>query len=287
MPLGFAKVETDSFGGVTVRLQDGELALSPAAFRERLRAALGGWRTGGTRGVWLPLPVEAASFVPVAVSLGFEYHHAKKSYIMLTAWLPAPPNTLPEYPHHQLGVGGMVLNRDGEVLCIQEKRGMTAGMTDFWKLPGGLVDHGEDLQLAVVREVLEETGIRTVFRCVASARETHSGPFGTTDIYMICCLALDPKAYESGFVPTPAPQQEEIANASWKPLRPLLASKYYTRGLYGDLLRTAAAVAVRLENGEAGLGLAQTQQMGLAKKLESLYYAGVAPPWNAEPKAKL
>ena len=31
-----------------------------------------------------------------------------------------------------------------EILAIQEKTGVTAGWKDFWKVPGGLVDSGED-----------------------------------------------------------------------------------------------------------------------------------------------
>ena len=46
-----------------------------------------------------------------------------------------------------------MINARDEVLGIQEKRGVTAGLTDFWKIPGGLVDRGEDLRDAAVREV--------------------------------------------------------------------------------------------------------------------------------------
>merc|ERR1712046_41301 len=151
-----------------------------------------------------------------AVDLGFDFHHARPGYAMLTRWLPDTPSSLPLYPHHQIGVGGMVLDNAGRVLCIQERAGMTAGMKDFWKLPGGLVDPQEDLCDAVVREVLEETGVKAVFECVATIRETHSGPFDSTDLYAICILRLD-DSYE-GVPPQPVPQDSEIAACEWRDL---------------------------------------------------------------------
>ena len=89
--------------------------------------------------------------------------------------------------------------------CARWRRGMwlspvgcdagpTAALKDFWKLPGGLVDPGEDVCRAAEREVpprcraplaaavadgdpkvFEETGVRARFSRLAGARETHSG----------------------------------------------------------------------------------------------------------------
>ncbi|UVI33052.1 NUDIX domain-containing protein [Paenibacillus spongiae] len=54
-----------------------------------------------------------------------------------------------------LSVGG-VLVKDGEVLLVQIGYGNNRGQ---WMIPGGLVDPGESLEEAVVREVREETGL--------------------------------------------------------------------------------------------------------------------------------
>jgi 8-oxo-dGTP diphosphatase len=54
---------------------------------------------------------------------------------------------------------GAVVRRDDELLVVRRGHGPAAGQ---WSVPGGRVRFGEDLREAVVREVLEETGIEVV-----------------------------------------------------------------------------------------------------------------------------
>ena len=56
----------------------------------------------------------------------------------------------------QLCVGAIVIDC-GRLLVIQRGRGAAVGK---WSVPGGRVDWGETLAPAVVRELLEETGLR-------------------------------------------------------------------------------------------------------------------------------
>ena len=49
-----------------------------------------------------------------------------------------------------------MLNEAGDVLMVQELHGPLRG-SGTWKMPTGLVNHGEDLHIAAPREVLEET----------------------------------------------------------------------------------------------------------------------------------
>jgi 8-oxo-dGTP pyrophosphatase MutT (NUDIX family) len=53
-------------------------------------------------------------------------------------------------------VGGVVINPAGFLLVVQRKNEPARGL---WSLPGGRVEHGETAEVAVVREVTEETGI--------------------------------------------------------------------------------------------------------------------------------
>lgn len=61
-----------------------------------------------------------------------------------------------EFPSAPLvGVGGVVV-QDNRVLLVQ--RG-TEPLKGQWSIPGGLIDVGETLREAVIREVKEETGL--------------------------------------------------------------------------------------------------------------------------------
>ena len=66
---------------------------------------------------------------------------------MMAAWLPTDEgNMLPNPVSHYAGVGGLVQNGDGDVLLVSEK--YTSGNhSGVWKLPGGLVNLGETLQV--------------------------------------------------------------------------------------------------------------------------------------------
>ena len=71
------------------------------------------------------------------------------------------PSTLPYRPC----VGIMVLNGENRVWTgrrIAEPRGEMDGASRLWQMPQGGIDEDEDPRLAAERELLEETGMRTV-----------------------------------------------------------------------------------------------------------------------------
>jgi ADP-ribose pyrophosphatase YjhB (NUDIX family) len=59
-------------------------------------------------------------------------------------------------------VGAVVVDGSGRVLLVRRGRPPSAGT---WTIPGGRVEPGESLELAVLREVLEETAIRARVVC--------------------------------------------------------------------------------------------------------------------------
>ena len=52
---------------------------------------------------------------------------------------------------------GVIVNTDGKILIA--KRSLSAHQGGLWEFPGGKVDAGETIQLALVRELREELAI--------------------------------------------------------------------------------------------------------------------------------
>ena len=179
----------DRFNGITVTTFPNDAIL----FNKQLKNSLQRWIENKNAGIWLKIPIDKTVCVPVAISQGFEVHHAQKEYIMLTKWLPTDvPNLLPKYATHYIGIGGLVLNSKNQILCVAE-RFARDNKTRF-KLPGGLIDAGESLAAGVEREVFEETGLKVKFENVTSFRHNldYPGGFGNSDMYFCAfCKPID------------------------------------------------------------------------------------------------
>ncbi|KAJ0807929.1 putative hydrolase [Helianthus annuus] len=143
----------DEHGGVIVEM-DTE-PVDPVVFVSLLKASMLQWKQQGKKGVWIKLPIELVNLIEPAVQEGFYYHHAEPNHLMLVHWIPETINTLPANASHRVGIGAFVMNENREVLVVQEKSGKFQG-TGIWKFPTGVVDEGEDICDAAVREVKEE-----------------------------------------------------------------------------------------------------------------------------------
>jgi len=65
-----------------------------------------------------------------------------------------------EYKSPKLTVDGAIF-KDGKMLFIKRKNEPFKGK---WALPGGFVEYGEKVENAIVREINEETGLKTKIR---------------------------------------------------------------------------------------------------------------------------
>jgi len=100
----------------------------------------------------------------------------------------------------RVGCGAVIQRADGAVLLVQRGRPPEQG---HWGLPGGKVDWMETLEHAVVREVLEETGLQLDVErllCVVDHFEPVLGQHWVAPVYLMRApadaqaLRLEPEA---------------------------------------------------------------------------------------------
>ncbi|KAJ6413589.1 hypothetical protein OIU84_006395 [Salix udensis] len=154
-------------------------------------------------------PIQLANLVEPTVKEGFRYHHAESDYLMLVHWIPDSPDALPANASHIVGIGAFVMNNKREVLVVKEKHGYFEGK-DVWKFPTGVVNQGEDICTAAIREVKEETGIDTEFMEILAFRQTHKQFLGKSDLFFVCMLR--PLSFDI------TKQDSEIKAAQWIPI---------------------------------------------------------------------
>lgn len=166
-----------------------DLSYDISVFQAQLQFSLAVWQAEGIKVIWLTLSSDRSHLIPIAQELGFVFHHIAHNNgksLVLTKRLVVNA-IIPDYAHHTVGVGGIVTNQQAEVLVIVEKHDMQI-RPGHYKFPGGAVDRGELLQDAVIREVMEETHIKTVFQGIVGFRHYHKGQFATSNLYFLCHL---------------------------------------------------------------------------------------------------
>lgn len=109
---------------------------------------------------------------------------------------------------------GGILIKDEKVLLVQVNYGSNKGL---WMLPGGIVEEGESLEDAVVREIHEETGITVQPSRVIGIRSgvRQVGNHAETGIYIV--FEVD---YVSG--ETRALDANEISAIKYAPINDVL-----------------------------------------------------------------
>ncbi|KAG8642208.1 hypothetical protein MANES_12G066303v8 [Manihot esculenta] len=212
--IGLLNGVEDFYEGITVEIEE---HMDSHVFVPLLRASISKWKNQGKRGVWIKLPIEFSNLVHHIVQEGFRYHHAEADYLMLVRWLPNTPDTLPVNASHRVGIGAFILNKKRQVLVVQEKSGGFKG-TGVWKLPTGVVNEGEDICEAAVREVKEETGIDAEFMEILAFRQSHRSFFSKSDLFFVCMLR--PNSFEIH------KQDSEVEAAQWMEMEEYVNQPY-------------------------------------------------------------
>ncbi|MBN2628513.1 MAG: NUDIX domain-containing protein [Spirochaetales bacterium] len=175
------QAERNIYGGMMI-----DPALLPEedeALLRELDHSLTLWQAGDASLAWLTLPASRHALLSPLLVRGFEFHNCTREEVTLVKRIK-PRAFVPSTASHYVGAGGVVINDKNQLLVITEK----AHTVKHYKLPGGLLDVGEDLTAGVAREVWEETGIKAEFESVACFRHTHGYQFGKSDFYFVCRL---------------------------------------------------------------------------------------------------
>jgi len=138
----------------------------------------------------------------------------------------ADPRAYPDRPI--LAVSAAII-RDGRVLVARRARGPALGI---WTLPGGVVEAGETLNEALVREIDEETGMTVEPVALAGHREVmaRDGNGRAERHFVILCFAARWVAGELKL-------NEELAEARW--LQPSELKDYQTTEGLGGIVAAA------------------------------------------------
>ena len=134
---------------------------------------------------------------------------------------------------------GAVAIVDDALLLVRRGRGPAQGE---WSVPGGRVEPGEPLHLAVVRETYEETGLEVVVDRFVGWAERFGDPHGTDDpghhfvILDFEVTPLEPRA--------PLVAGDDAAEARWVPITDL-GDLHLVDGLYEFLHDTGMLAARR------------------------------------------
>ncbi|GAU38983.1 hypothetical protein TSUD_378590 [Trifolium subterraneum] len=123
------------------------------------------------------------------------------------------------------------------VLVVRENSGLFQG-TGVWKFPTGVVDQGEDICVAAVREVKEETGVDSEFLEVLAFRQSHNSFFEKSDLFFLCMLR--PLSSEIQV------QRLEIESAQWMPFVEYTAQPFIQKS---DLLKYINDICLAKING--------------------------------------
>lgn len=206
----------------------------PAAeFALRLVQSIAQWQQQ-YRLIWLELPGSCAALISEALKLGFTYHHCQPERLMLVKKLQQD-SYLPLAATHSIGVGALVWSPTGQVLMVKELP-LAGEKSGYFKLPGGMVEPKEHLATAVVREVLEETGVIASFHSVLGMRHHHKGQFDASNLYIVCQLYATTTALK--------PAENEIAEVCWFDVGSYLNDE--KASLYNKLILRSAVSQSRL-----------------------------------------
>lgn len=133
------------------------------------------------------------------------------------------------YPDRPILAVSAAIIRDGQVLVVQRANGPALGL---WTMPGGVVEAGETLIEALVREVLEETALTVEPVALAGHREVlvRDTEQRVARHFVVLCFA-------ARWISGEPMLNEELADSRW--IRPAALAEFKTSEGLADIVAAA------------------------------------------------
>ncbi|KAI4964581.1 hypothetical protein ZWY2020_005400, partial [Hordeum vulgare] len=133
----------------------------------------------------ISLPYIISNLTPIKDRWKDSIPSSEETYLMLASWLPNTPHTLPINATHRVNYVSCIITRTQFFgIGCPGKNDVLKGL-GIWKFPTRV---GDDINIGVVREVKEETGVDAKFVEVVSFRQSHKAYFEKLDLFFVCIL---------------------------------------------------------------------------------------------------
>ena len=206
------KVDEDLYNGLIV--DSNSISSEVIAFKDALLALQKRAKEKKKNLLWLDLTTQQNQHIAIALELGFEFHNCEAHRATLT-YRVKEDAYIPVSPTHTIGVGAVVINQANELLMVRDRIHTSSSR---YKIPGGMLEHGDKLSDGVIREVWEETGIKSKLIKMVSLLNAYPYRFNKSNMYIV--FHLEALSSKIEVIDT-----HEIEEAIWMPLDEFFAHK--------------------------------------------------------------